>query len=88
MRPASCYSEREWLEIKNRYADELITVWQQYAPNMNWDNVIGIDTNSPYDNLRMKNLAPNGTIAVASCGARKKVEVHAVGNNPVVAGEQ
>ncbi len=61
--PASCYTEREWLEIKNRYADELITVWQQYAPNMKWDNVIGIDTNSPYDNLRMKNLAPNGTMA-------------------------
>ena len=61
--PASCHTESEWLEIKKRYADELITVWQQYAPNMNWDNVIGIDTNSPYDNLRMKNLAPNGTQA-------------------------
>jgi phytoene dehydrogenase-like protein len=61
--PASCYSEREWLEIKKRYADELITVWQQYAPNMTWDNVIGVDANSPYDNLRMKNLGPDGTMA-------------------------
>lgn len=61
--PATRYSEREWLEIKERYADELIGIWQQYAPNMSWDNVIGVDTNSPYDNLRMKNLAPRGTMA-------------------------
>ncbi|MFC2000480.1 phytoene desaturase family protein [Chloroflexota bacterium] len=61
--PADYYTEKEWLEIKKRYADELITIWQHYAPNMTWDNVIGIDTNSPYDNLRMKNLAPKGTMA-------------------------
>jgi phytoene dehydrogenase-like protein len=30
---------------------------------MTWDNVIGVDTNTPYDNTRMKNLAPNGTMA-------------------------
>jgi phytoene dehydrogenase-like protein len=59
---AARHTEREWLEIKKRYADELITLWQQYAPNMTWDNVIGVDSNSPYDSLRMKNLAPNGTI--------------------------
>jgi len=61
--PASLYTEREWLEIKKRYADDLITIWQQYAPNMTWDNVIGVDTNTPYDCLRMKNLAPDGTMA-------------------------
>jgi len=61
--PADYYTEQEWLEIKRRYADELITIWQHYAPNMTWDNVIGIDTNSPYDNLRMKNLGPKGTMA-------------------------
>ena len=61
--PAATHTEKEWLEIKKRYADELIQIWQQYAPNMTWDNVIGVDTNSPYDNLRMKNLAPNGTMA-------------------------
>lgn len=61
--PASKYTEKEWLEIKKRYADELITIWKDYAPNMTWDNVIGVDTNSPYDNLRMRNLAPNGTMA-------------------------
>lgn len=61
--PASIHSEREWLEIKKRYADELITIWQDYAPNMTWDNVIGVDTNSSFDHMRMKNLAPNGTMA-------------------------
>jgi len=31
---------------------------------MNWDNIIGIDYNTPYDNLRMKNLGPNGSIGL------------------------
>ena len=57
---ASLHTEKEWLEIKKRYAEELINIWQKHAPNMTWDNVIGVDTNSPYDGLRMKNLAPNG----------------------------
>jgi beta-carotene ketolase (CrtO type) len=61
--PAGRHTEKEWLEIKTRYADELIQIWQQFAPNMTWDNVIGVDSNSPYDNLRMKNLAPHGTMA-------------------------
>ena len=62
--PASAYSEREWLEIKKKYAEDLITVWQRHAPNMTWDNIIGCDYNSPYDNLRMTNLGPNGTMSL------------------------
>ena len=61
--PATAYSEKEWLEIKKRYADELITIWQDYAPNMTWDNVIGVDTNCAFDHKRMTNLGPNGTMA-------------------------
>jgi hypothetical protein len=38
----------------------MLTVWRKYAPNMTEDNVIGVDSNSPYDCLRMKNLAPHG----------------------------
>jgi phytoene dehydrogenase-like protein len=57
------HTEREWLEIKKWYSEQLMKVWEKHAPNMTWDNVIGIDTNSPYDNLRMKNLGPNGTMA-------------------------
>ncbi len=58
--PASAHTEAEWLEIKKRYIEDMMTVWQQYAPNMTPDNLIGVDSNSPYDNLRMKNLAPHG----------------------------
>ncbi len=58
------HTEKEWLEIKKQYAEDLMTIWQRHAPNMTWDNVIGIDTNSPYDHLRMKNLLPDGSIGV------------------------
>jgi phytoene dehydrogenase-like protein len=61
--PATAFNEKEWLQIKKRYADELITIWKDYAPNMTWDNVIGVDTNSAYDHTRMRNLGPNGTMA-------------------------
>jgi len=61
--PAAVHTEKEWLEIRKRYADELIQIWRDYAPNMTWDNVIGVDKNSPYDHVRMRNLLPNGTMA-------------------------
>ena len=61
--PASLFSEKQWLEIKKQYAKDLIDLWKDYAPNMTWDNIIGIDTNSPYDHTRMSNLLPNGTMA-------------------------
>jgi len=61
--PATYHTEREWLEIKNKYAEDLVTYWQRHAPNMTWDNIIGVDTNSPYDHNRMKNFRPNGTWA-------------------------
>jgi len=57
------HTEKEWLEIKKWYAEQLMKIWERHATNMTWDNVIGVDTNSPYDNLRMKNLGPNGTMA-------------------------
>ncbi len=62
--PASAHTEREWLDIKKQYAEDLMTLWQRHAPNMTWDNVIGCDYNSPYDHLRMKNLMPDGSIGV------------------------
>jgi beta-carotene ketolase (CrtO type) len=61
--PVSMYSEAEWLELRKKYTDELMSVWEDYAPNMTWDNVIGVDMNSPYDHMRMKNLGPDGTWA-------------------------
>ncbi len=60
---ASDLSEAEWLRVKKQYAEDVLSIWQQHAPNMTADNVIGVDTNSPYDNLRLKNLAPHGNFA-------------------------
>jgi phytoene dehydrogenase-like protein len=65
--PAPTYTERQWLEVKRKYLQDLLTVWQRHAPNMTWDNIIGVDTNSPYDALRTKNLGPNGNMAVLDC---------------------
>jgi len=65
--PVPTYTERQWLEIKRKYLQDLLAVWQRHAPNMTWDNIIGVDTNSPYDALRMKNLGPNGNMAVLDC---------------------
>jgi phytoene dehydrogenase-like protein len=61
--PVSLYSEKEWLAIRKRYTEDLITLWKDYAPNMTWDNIIGVDANTPYDHCRMKNLRPDGTWA-------------------------
>ena len=60
--PASAHTEEEWLEIKKRYIEDMMTVWQACAPNMTSSNLIGADSNSPYDHLRMKNLAPHGNV--------------------------
>ncbi len=73
--PASAYTEAEWLEIKKRYVEDMMTVWQQYAPNVNYDSLIGVDSNSPYDNLRMKNIAPHG-----NCGTLDR-SVFQIGEN-------
>ena len=65
--PASAYTQKEWEEIRERYANELVNLWQKHAPNMTWDNIIGCHANTPYDNLRMKNLEPNGSNALIDC---------------------
>jgi len=62
--PATEYTEKEWMEIKKRYAEELMGIWHKHAPNMSWDNVIGSDCSTPYDCLRMENLGPNGCMAL------------------------
>ncbi len=60
---ATDLSEKDWLELKRKHADDMISFWGRFAPNMTWDNVIGVDTNSPFDYRRMKNLAPHGNFA-------------------------
>lgn len=55
-------TDDEWLRLKDQHASDMIEYWSRFAPNMTWDNVIGIDTNSPYDVRRMANL-PYGNCA-------------------------
>jgi len=62
--PATAHTEKEWIEVKKRYAEELMGIWQKHAPNMTWDNVIDCEFNTPYDQLKLKNLAPNGCMAL------------------------
>ena len=60
MPPATALNEKEWLVLKKQHAEDMISLWQTFAPNMTWDNVIGYAPDTPYDCLRMKNMAPNG----------------------------
>jgi phytoene dehydrogenase-like protein len=60
---ATDLSEKDYLELKRKHAEDMITLWGKFAPNMTMDNVIGIDTNSPFDVRRMKNLTPHGNFA-------------------------
>ena len=64
MPPATALTEREWLELKEQHAKDMIDLWQTFAPNMTWENVIGCDSGTPYDCCRLKNLGPNGNWAV------------------------
>jgi len=64
MPPASALTEKEWLELKEQHAEDMINLWQTFAPNMTWDNVIGCDSGTPFDACRMKNNAPNGCWSV------------------------
>ena len=55
--PAWTFTERQWMDFKRRHAEETIAEWRKYAPNMNWDNVIGYDSLTPYDTAaRLKNM--------------------------------
>jgi len=62
--PATEHTEKEWMEIKKRYAEEMMGIWHKHAPNMTWENVIGCDYSTPYDHLRMKNLGPHGCMTL------------------------
>jgi len=73
--PAAMYTEREWLEIKKKHAEDLVTHWSKFAPNITWDNIIGVDTNSPYDCLRMKNLEPDGNFAGIDMSPHQRFEL-------------
>lgn len=64
--PAATFlSEREWLEFKTAYPEEIVSEWKEYATNMDWDNIIGYDHETPLDIAnRLVNMAPSGDWSV------------------------
>ena len=47
--PTRFFTEKQWLELKARWTEEMIRQWQWYAPNMTKDNIIAVFDNTPYD---------------------------------------
>ena len=47
--PRRCFGEREWRDIGNRFLDNLLRAWTQYAPNMTPENVIASRVYTPDD---------------------------------------
>ena len=56
--PARFLTEKQWLEAKTEWTEEMIRQWQWYAPNMTKDKVIAVFDHTPYDverrNLNMR----------------------------------
>ncbi len=61
--PATSMTVDQWVEFKEEYTNDLVDFWGGFAPNMKWDNIIGVDSNSPIDHTRLKNMAPYGNMA-------------------------
>ena len=66
--PASTLTEREWLEFKKSHAEAVIKLWQEYASNMTWDNVIGYLPRTPYDACEIANMGPTGNTGIIDRG--------------------
>ncbi len=56
-------SDKEWREYKKGYARKSIEAWQEYAPNMTWDNIIGYAPHTPLDCCNVMQTAPTGNWA-------------------------
>jgi phytoene dehydrogenase-like protein len=62
---ATRMTERQWMEYKQRHAEETMATWREYMRNMSWDQVIGYDAITPYDiATRQRNMAPYGNLTV------------------------
>ncbi len=59
--PADALTFKEWKEYKKSNAEFVMKEWHDYAPNMEWNNVIGYIPITPYDTAnRLKNMWPTG----------------------------
>ena len=61
--PATALSEREWLSFKKTHAEDELIQFQEYAPNMTWDNIIGYMPLTSYDSANLLNMQPDGAMA-------------------------
>jgi beta-carotene ketolase (CrtO type) len=67
--PARFFTEKQWLEAKTKWAEEMVRQWQWYAPNMTQDKIIAVFDHTPYDverrnlNMREGNWAVGDHIA-------------------------
>ncbi len=67
--PARFLTEKQWLEAKTEWSEEMIRQWQWYAPNMTRDKVIAVFDHTPYDverrniNMREGNWAVGDHLA-------------------------
>lgn len=46
--PANMFTEQQWKEMEKPIAEGIIKTWEQYAPNVTWDNVIGYNPVTPF----------------------------------------
>ncbi len=58
--PASYWNLREWLKKKEEVFEAMLKWWQKFAPNMTWDNIIGVHFNSPIETLMRNSAMPEG----------------------------
>jgi phytoene dehydrogenase-like protein len=54
------------MAFKKQYAEDALRHWQQHAPNMTWDNVIGYSCTTPWDVAALENYAPTGGLSIMS----------------------
>lgn len=57
--PAFYWDLRGWLKKKEEFFDSMLKRWQEFAPNMTWDNIIAVHFNSPME-IQMRNSAMRG----------------------------
>ena len=63
--PTWCLSEKEWVDKQDRYAEDIIELWQKYAPNVTFDNLIGYLAVTPYYSTNMcRNWGRSGNVVV------------------------
>ncbi len=62
--PATAFTEKEWLELKVRHANDVIKEWGKFSSNMDWKNIIGYFPETPMDVCHLANMAPSGNWGV------------------------